>query len=148
MRERMTAHRANPVCASCHANMDPLGFALDNFDAVGRWRLRAESGQPIDASGAVADGTKFNGPAELRAMLIRNPEQFVNVVAEKLLTYALGRGLEATDSSAIRRVVRGAAASQYSFVSLVEGLVKSAPFQMRDIPAKGLPPTSVAAAHP
>jgi mono/diheme cytochrome c family protein len=148
MRERMTAHRANPVCASCHNNMDPLGFALDNFDAVGRWRVRAESGQLIDASGVVADGTKFNGPAELRAMLIRNPEQFVNVVAEKLLTYALGRGLEATDASAIRRVVHDAAASQYSFVSLVEGLVKSAPFQMRDIPAQGVPPTNVAAARP
>src|SRR5207247_6896449 len=123
MRDRMTAHRANPVCASCHANMDPLGFALDNFDAVGRWRARAEGGQPIDASGAMVDGTKFNGPAELRAVLIRNPEQFVNVVVEKLLTYALGRGLEPTDASAIRRVVRGAAVSQYSFASLVEGLV-------------------------
>ena len=148
MRERMTAHRANPVCASCHSNMDPLGFALDNFDAVGRWRARAEGGQPIDASGGLADGSKFNGPAELRAVLARNPEQFVSVVAEKLLIYALGRGLETSDASAIRRMVRGAAASQYSFSSLVEGLVKSVPFQMRDAPTTGAAPAIVASARP
>jgi hypothetical protein len=134
MRERMTAHRANPVCASCHANMDPLGFALDNFDAVGRWRIRAEGGQAIDASGGLADGTTFNGPAELRRVLTRHPEQFVIVVAEKLLVYALGRGNEFYDASPIRRAVRAAAASNYSFASLIVGLVTSTPFQMRSLP--------------
>ena len=135
MRERMTAHRANPVCASCHARMDPLGFALENFDAIGRWRTRAEGGQAIDASGAMPDGTPFNGPAELRKLLLRNPEQFVSVVAEKLLIYALGRGIEDYDAPAIRRMVRGAAPSRYSFAALVVGLVKSTPFQMRNAPS-------------
>ncbi|MGE3510804.1 MAG: DUF1592 domain-containing protein, partial [Vicinamibacterales bacterium] len=93
MRDRMTAHRANPVCATCHARMDPLGFALENFDAIGRWRARGEDGAVVDASGAMPDGTKFNGPAELRVLLARNAEQFVTVVMEKLLIYALGRGV-------------------------------------------------------
>ena len=133
MRERMTAHRANPVCATCHSRMDPLGFALDNFDAVGRWRARSESGQPIDTSGAMPDGSKFNGPAELRRLLVRHPDQFVTVVAEKLLVYALGRGLEYYDASAIRSAVGSAASSDYKFAALVAGLVKSPPFQMREV---------------
>jgi mono/diheme cytochrome c family protein len=144
MRERMTAHRANPVCASCHNNMDPLGFALDNFDAVGRWRARAEGGQAIDASGGLADGTTFNGPAELRQVLTRRPEQFVTVVAEKLLVYALGRGNEFYDASPIRRAVRASAASNYSFASLIVGLVTSTPFQMRSLP-EAAPEQTVAA---
>ena len=143
MRERMSAHRANPVCSSCHARMDPLGFALENFDAIGRWRARAEDGQPVDASGALPDGTTFNGPAELRRVLLRNPEQFVDVVAERLLIYALGRGIEYYDASAIRRMVRGAAPSRYSFASLIVGLVNSTPFQMRRAPA---PKDQIAAA--
>jgi hypothetical protein len=146
MRERMNAHRANPVCASCHARMDPLGFALENFDAVGRWRARAEGGQPIDATGATPNGAKFNGPAELRKQLVRHPEQFVTVVAERLLVYALGRGIEHYDASAIRHAVRGAAASDYKFASLVLGLVKSVPFQMRDVPA--VPQERIAAVRP
>jgi hypothetical protein len=149
MRERMTAHRANPVCASCHTRMDPLGFALENFDAIGRWRTRAEGGQAIDASGATPDGVKFNGPAELRTVLLRNPEQFVTVVAEKLLTYALGRGIEYYDASAIRQAVRGSAATNYSFASLIGGLAKSAPFQMRNAPSSVVPePAKTAAARP
>ena len=146
MRERMTAHRANPVCASCHNNMDPLGFALDNFDAVGRWRNRAEGGQAIDASGGLADGTTFNGPAELRAVLVRHPEQFVTVLAEKLLVYALGRGNEFYDASSIRRAVRAAAASNYSFSSLIVGLATSTPFQMRSVPDAA--PEQTVAARP
>jgi hypothetical protein len=146
MRERMTAHRANPVCASCHANMDPLGFALDNFDAIGRWRGRAEGGQAIDASGSLADGSTFNGPAELRRVLTRNPEQFVTVVTEKLLIYALGRGNEYYDASAIRRTVRAAAGSNYSFASVVSGLVRSTPFQMRSLPEAA--PAQTVAARP
>ena len=135
MRDRMNAHRNNPVCASCHSRMDPLGFALENFDAIGRWRMYAEGGQAIDASGAMPDGTKFNGPAELRQVLAQHPEQFVTVLTEKLLIYALGRGLEPSDASAIRRVVRGSASDQYRFSSIVAGLVSSTPFRMRAVPA-------------
>jgi hypothetical protein len=131
MRERMQQHRANPACAGCHARMDPLGFALENFDAVGRWRTVAESGEAIDASGALPDGSKFNGPAELRKLLVKNPEQFVTVVAEKLFVYALGRGLEYYDAPAIRQIVRGASMYNYSFESLVLRLVKSTPFTAR-----------------
>ena len=134
MRERMNSHRANPVCASCHSRMDPLGLALENFDAIGRWRIRAEDGQPIDASGALPDGTKFDGPSELRALLVQNPEQFVTVVTEKMLIYALGRGIEYYDASTVRRIVRGAAPSQYSVADLIVGLVNSTPFQMRSQP--------------
>jgi hypothetical protein len=135
MRERMNSHRANPVCATCHSRMDPLGFALENFDAIGRWRSRAEGGQDIDASGALPDGTKFDGPSELRALLVKNPEQFVTVVTEKLLIYALGRGIEYYDASTVRSIVRGASRSQYSVADLIVGLVNSTPFQMRSQPA-------------
>jgi hypothetical protein len=124
--------------------MDPLGFALENFDAIGRWRNYAEGGQAIDASGTMPDGTKFNGPAELRQILAQHPEQFVTVLAEKLLVYALGRGLESSDASAIRRVVRGAAPSQYRFASIIAGLANSTPFRMRS----ALPTEQAAAARP
>jgi len=131
MRERMVQHRANPVCASCHSRMDPLGLALENFDAVGRWRSHMIGGTPIDVTGVTPDGTKFDGPAELRGLLVRNPEQFATVVAEKLLIYALGRGLEYYDGPAIRQITRGAAAGNYTLASLIVGVVKSTPFQMR-----------------
>ncbi len=142
MRERMVQHRANPACAGCHAKMDPLGFALENFDAIGRWRTVAESGERIDASGAMPDGAKFSGPAELRKLLVRNPEQFVTVVSEKLFVYALGRGLEYYDAPAIRKVVRGAAASNYSFDALILGLARSTPFTMRNSSALPLTASS------
>jgi mono/diheme cytochrome c family protein len=135
VRELMVQHRANPACAGCHSRMDPIGFALENFDAVGRWRTIAESGEKIDASGVLPDGTKFNGPAELRAVLEKNREQFVTVVAEKLLVYALGRGLEYQDAPAIRQMVRRSEAANYSFESLLLGLVKSTPFTMRTAPS-------------
>ena len=131
MRERMAQHRSNPVCASCHSMIDPAGFALENFDAIGRWRTVDESFNPIDASGALPDGTKFNGVAELRTVFARRPERFVNTVTEKMLTYALGRGLEYYDMPAVRRIVRGAAADQYRFQSVILGIVKSYPFVMR-----------------
>ena len=128
--------------------MDPLGFALENFDAIGRWRTLAEGGQAIDASGATPNGVTFNGPAELRKVLLRNPEQFVTVVAEKLLTYALGRGIEYYDAPAIRQAVRGSAAAGYSFASLIGGLARSAPFQMRNAPSSIAEPAKTAAARP
>ncbi len=130
MRQAMVAHRANPVCASCHARMDPIGFAMDNFDAVGRWRV-SDAGQVIDASGVLPDGTKFNGVAELKKALLRHPEQFVRTVAEKLLMYGIGRNVQYFDQPAVRDIVERARASNYSFASLVLGVVKSAPFQMR-----------------
>jgi hypothetical protein len=132
MRERMEQHRRNPVCASCHAMMDPLGLSLENFDAVGRWRTLGESSTSIDASGVFPDGSKFQGAAGLKQMLLRS-ERFVPTVTEKLLTYALGRGLEHYDAPAVRTIVRNAARDDYRFSSLITGIVQSAPFTMRRV---------------
>ena len=131
MREQMAAHRANPVCAACHAQMDQLGFALENFDAIGEWRDIYVSGAPIDASAEFPDGTTFAGPAELRALLLSQSDSFLATVVDRLLTYALGRGLEASDGPAIREILRGAAGNDYRFASLIHGVVTSIPFQMR-----------------
>jgi len=130
MRERMAQHRANPVCASCHSIMDPLGLSLENFDAVGKWRTLAESGAPIDPSGALPDGTTFSGPAGLKEALLRS-DRFVTTLAEKMLTYALGRGVEYYDAPAVRALVRDAARNDYRFSSFIIGVVQSKPFQMR-----------------
>jgi hypothetical protein len=135
MRERMAAHRSNPVCASCHSMIDPLGFALENFNPVGQYRKVDENFATIDASGTLPDGTKFSGLDDFRAALVRNPEMFVTTLTEKLMIYALGRGLEAYDYPAARKIVRDASASNYRFSSVVIGLVKSVPFQMRRSPA-------------
>jgi hypothetical protein len=129
MRQRMEAHRANPACATCHKLMDPLGFALENFDAIGRWRT-ADGGVSIDASGVLPDGSKFDGPAELGRILLSRPDQFVHTVAEKLLTYALGRGVEYYDAPAVRKILRDSASDGYRWSSLILGIVESAPFQM------------------
>ena len=131
MREAMEQHRANPACASCHAQMDPLGFALENFDAIGRWRALSESNAPIDASGVLPDGRRFEGPSGLRAELLRSPDQFMHTVTEKLLTYALGRGVEHYDAPAIRAIVRAAERDEYRFASVVSGIVNSTPFKLR-----------------
>ena len=135
MREAMEQHRANPVCASCHRLMDPLGLALENFDAIGRWRDRSETRGAIDATGELPDGTPFDGPAGLRDALLRHPERFVTTVTERLMTYALGRGVEYYDAPAVRAIVRGAAEDGYRLSSLVKGVVRSAPFQMRRSPS-------------
>jgi Protein of unknown function (DUF1592)/Protein of unknown function (DUF1588)/Protein of unknown function (DUF1585)/Protein of unknown function (DUF1587)/Protein of unknown function (DUF1595) len=134
IREQMVAHRANPACASCHARMEPFGLAMENFDATGRWRALNENGEPVDASSEMIDGTKFEGPLGLRNILVSNSEQFVLTGANRLLTYALGRGLEYYDMPTVRKIVREAAPSKYSFSSLVLGVVKSVPFQMRRVP--------------
>ena len=130
MREQMLLHRANPVCASCHKVMDPLGFALENFDAVGAWRATVADA-PIDATGALPSGVPFDGPGELRDALLHDPSLFVEVVTERLLTYALGRGVEYYDHAAIRAIGRAAAGDGYRFSSLIQGIVESVPFQMR-----------------
>jgi hypothetical protein len=130
MRARIEQHRANPVCANCHKVMDPLGLALENFDAVGAWRTE-EGGAPVDASGQLADGTKIDGAIGLREELLKRPDVFVATVTEKLLTYALGRGLEPEDMPAVRAIVREAERDGSRFVSLIEGVVNSTPFRMR-----------------
>jgi hypothetical protein len=132
VREMLEAHRANPVCASCHSRMDPLGLSLENFDAIGQWRT-TDAGKPIDASGVLLDGTKVDGPLALRRALVAQKEQFVRTVTAKLLTYTLGRGIEYYDEPAIRGIVRNAAADDYRWSSVVLGIVKSAPFQMRAV---------------
>jgi mono/diheme cytochrome c family protein len=131
MREQMTQHRSNPVCASCHAQMDELGFALENFDAIGEWRDLDSAGSPIDASAKLPDGTTFTGPAQLRKVLLNHSDDFLTTLTEKLLTYALGRGLEAADAPAVRRIQREAGRANHTFASLVQGIVTSTPFQMR-----------------
>ncbi len=131
VRERMEAHRASPACAGCHKTLDPLGFALENFDAVGQWRIVDESGDKIDASGVIADGTKVSGVADLRAALLSRPNVFAGTMTEKLLTFALGRGLEYYDMPAVRSVTREAGRNNYRFSSLILGIVESTPFQMR-----------------
>ena len=130
MKERMSAHRENPACASCHKLMDPVGFALENYDAVGRWRA-ADGGMPIDATATLFDGTTVDGIDELEAALLRRPELFVGTVAEKLLTFAIGRGVEHTDAPAVRAILRAAREDDYRLSSLVLGVVESMPFQMR-----------------
>ena len=130
MRDAMVQHRANPVCASCHARMDPIGFAMENFDPVGRWRA-VDAGNPIDASGVFPDGQTFVGTAGLKAALLSRPDEFVSTVTEKLLMYGLGRNVQYFDQPAIRAIVRESARSKYSFASLVMGVVKSPAFQMR-----------------
>src|SRR5207253_6149206 len=120
---------------TCHARMDPLGFALENFDAIGRWRDVSEAQTPIDASATLPDGTTFRGPGELRRFLLDRRDQFVTTVTEKLLTYALGRGVEFYDRPAIRRIVRDGAPDGYRWSSIILGIATSAPFQMRMAPA-------------
>jgi hypothetical protein len=135
MRQRMEEHRASPVCASCHKIFEPIGLSLENFDAVGTWRTEDE-GTPIDPSGVLVDGTTVSGVASLRGVLVRYSDQYVRVLTEKMLTYALGRGVEYPDMPLVRSIVHGATASNYRFSSLVMGIVKSAPFQMSTKPLK------------
>ena len=140
VREQLERHRADPNCASCHKNIDPVGFALENFDADGSWRDKTREGLDIDAAGVLADGTAVDGPIALREALLRKPELFAGTVTEKMLIYALGRGLEPADRAVVRSIVRNAAEHDYSLMAIVLGIVDSYPFQMR---ANG--PTSGAA---
>jgi hypothetical protein len=137
LRDRMIAHRENPACAGCHALMDPIGFALENFDAIGGWRNReyGAASPEIDASGRLVGGIDIDGPVELREALMRKPELFVSTVVEKLMVYALGRGLVATDMPTVRQIVRDAAVEDYRFSALINGIVDSAPFLLRATPS-------------
>jgi hypothetical protein len=130
MRDRMEEHRKSPACSGCHKLMDPIGLALENFDGIGRWRT-TDNGAAIDASSQLADGTKIDGPVALRQALVRRPELFAQNVTEMLLSYGLGHGIEYHDMPFVRAIVKDAARSNYTFSSLVLGIVKSAPFQQR-----------------
>ena len=132
VRQRVEQHRRNPVCASCHRSIDPLGFSLENFNAVGQWRERTEDGNPVDSASELQDGTRVNGPADLRNWLVGPArDAFVGNVTERMLIYALGRGLEPSDMAVVRAVVRNSARNDYRFLSVIQGIVESAPFQMR-----------------
>jgi hypothetical protein len=141
VRERMEAHRQNPGCAVCHVRMDPLGFSLENFDALGKWRTVSD-GAPIDASASLPDGTAFQGVAGLRALLVAHREDFVRTFTEKLLSYALGRGTEYYDLPAVRTIVRNAEAEDHRWSSLILGVVKSQPFTMSTSAAAAAQPAS------
>jgi hypothetical protein len=134
MRERMEQHRSNPACFSCHASVEPYGLALENFDAVGRWRTVNENGEPVDASTELINGKKFEGITGLRDIILAEKEQFVQTATHRLLTYALGRGLDYYDMPTVRKSVRESAPSNYNFSTLVLNVVKSMPFQMRRAP--------------
>jgi hypothetical protein len=125
----MEIHRKNPVCASCHQRMDPLGFALENFDALGKWRTVSD-GAPIDPSALFPDGTRFEGVAGLRTLLVSHQEDFVRTLSGKLLAYAIGRGVDYHDMPAIRRIASEAAPAGYTWSSVIAGIVKSTPFSM------------------
>ncbi len=145
VRELMARHSQDPSCFSCHGVMDPLGFALENFDAVGLWRDRDRfAGVPVDASGELPDGTQINGPDDLREALLRQPDQFVQTLTERLMTYALGRELTHHDMPVVRGIVREAAGEDYRFSALVLGIVESAPFTLRR--TQGTPPGTLTAA--
>jgi hypothetical protein len=149
VRESLEQHRASPACASCHRVLDPIGFALENFDAVGAWRTRdgGTLGDEVDASGQLIDGTKVDGVVALRQALVREPETFVRTFTEKLLTYAVGRGPIAADMPVARSIVRGARGNNYRFSSLVLGIVHSAPFQMRAAGDQDIHDSSSAGGH-
>ncbi|HEX6992721.1 MAG TPA: DUF1592 domain-containing protein [Gammaproteobacteria bacterium] len=148
VRERLEAHRENPACNGCHGVMDPLGFALENFDAIGKWRTRdRDAGEPIDASGRLADGTVVDGPGELRDALLARPESFVQTLTEKLMIFALGRGLEYYDMPTVRRIVREAAAEDYRFSALLTGIVTSDPFRLARVPDAADEPELHSAVH-
>jgi Protein of unknown function (DUF1592)/Protein of unknown function (DUF1588)/Protein of unknown function (DUF1585)/Protein of unknown function (DUF1595)/Protein of unknown function (DUF1587) len=133
MREAMVRHRADPACAGCHSRMDPIGFAMENFDPIGRWRDR-DGGHPIDASGVFPDGSKFDGMAGMKSALVSHPEEFISTIVRRLMMYATGRNLQYYDEPAVRAIVREGAQSNYTFASLVEGVVHSTAFQMRQTP--------------
>jgi hypothetical protein len=131
VRARMEEHRANAACASCHRIMDPIGFSLERFDGIGRWRSLDEAGIAIDASGELVDGTRVEGPVSLRQALLRYSDVFVRTMTEKLMIYAVGRGVEYYDMPVIRAITRDAARNNYRFSSIIMGIVKSVPFQMK-----------------
>jgi hypothetical protein len=137
MREQLSEHRANPACQGCHKLMDPIGFALEPFDAIGRWRTE-DAGNPIDARDQMYDGTPVNGPADIRDFLVKYRDQYLSNVTQNLLTYALGRGVEYDDMPTVRKVLHTAKSDDYRLKSLIEGIVMSDIFRMNAVPAVSL----------
>jgi hypothetical protein len=135
LRDAMVRHRADPACANCHARMDPIGFAMENFDAVGQWRDH-DGSNAIDVSSKLPDGTVVDGVAGVKQLILKDPQRFVAAMTEKLLMYGIGRNVQYFDAPAVRKIVRDAAAGDYKFESLVLGVAKSAPFQMRTVKAE------------
>jgi hypothetical protein len=133
VREQLELHRASPACAQCHRTIDPPGFALEKFNPVGQWRETMPDGTPIDTGGVMADGSKVDGPAALRESILSRPDAFATVVTERLMTYALGRGVEPSDMPVVRKIVAQAARGGYKFEAFIQGIVDSAPFQMRTV---------------
>jgi len=131
VRDQLELHRQSPSCSGCHRVIDPPGFALENFDSIGQWRPAMPNGAKIDANGMLADGTKINGPAELRQAILRRPEAFVSIITERMMVYALGRGLEPADMPVVRRIVKKAGQNGYRLSTIVSEIIESAPFQMR-----------------
>ena len=144
VREQLERHRTPVTCAGCHRVIDPPGFALENFNSVGQWRTTLENGSAIDTGGVLADGTKVNGPAALRQAILNRPDAFATVLTERLMTYALGRGVEPQDMPVVRRIVAQAGRNGYRFGSIITGIVESAPFQMRTTLESARPSTTVA----
>jgi hypothetical protein len=131
VRDQLELHRQNPTCAGCHRVIDPPGFALENFDSIGQWRAAMPNGAKIDANGVLADGSKLNGPVELRQAILKRPEAFVSIITERMMTYALGRGLEPADMPVVRHIVKKAGQNGYRLSTIINEIIESAPFQMR-----------------
>lgn len=130
LRKRLEVHRSNPACANCHAKMDPIGFALENFDAVGRYRVK-DGNFDVDATGELPDGTVFSGPLELKAVILQRRQEFARCVTEKLLTYAIGRGLEYYDRPVVESILRKLETADYRMSAVIEGIVQSEAFRLR-----------------
>jgi hypothetical protein len=131
VREQLELHRRSPTCSGCHRVIDPVGFALEHFNSVGQWRETGDDGAPLDARGTLADGTAVDGPVALRESILKRPDAFATVLTTRLMTYALGRGLEPSDMPIVRQIVHGAARERYRFGAIVQGIVDSQPFRMR-----------------
>jgi hypothetical protein len=140
----MEQHRSNPTCNSCHRVIDPLGLALDNFDATGKWRVK-DGGTPVDAAGTLYDGSKIDGPAGLREAVLRHKDAFLLSFTQSLMTYALGRRVEPADLPTVRKIIRDAAAREYRLSAFIEGVIESPAFQRARVPAKYAPVTTTSA---
>ena len=146
VRDQLERHRSNPACSGCHRVIDPPGFALENFNSVGQWRAAMDNGAKIDANGVLADGSKIYGPVDLRQAILGRPEAFITLITERMMIYALGRGLEPSDMPVVRRIVRQAGKNGYRLSTVVNGIVESAPFQMRTRLDSAQPSNTVARA--
>jgi hypothetical protein len=147
LRQRLERHRADPSCSSCHQRIDPLGFGLENFDALGRWREHGDQGEALDTIGTLPSGETFSGPQELKKLLMRRKERIITTVCERMLSYALGRGIERFDRPTIRRMVKDLAADGYKAQTLIAAVVSSLPFRMRRNPTVAMNSTPAAADH-